>query len=355
MGSRSYCNSEEHIMAHNKCHDKINVAHLACQDSPTELCLVEAVEQYEFLLQDTEAQIKCEDNFSAPAQPPLVYSTPVGMISVSSHISFSDLSISTFDDETFASEFAILFKFQMAHAAQVLPSAVTILQVRSGSVVVESAVYFDMVDDSLASNFEVMLITNAAAIFTIPSFQEYGNITSANVVIAHNSTAPPDIDSGADESGVRSGDSDTGQWKVPLLICVSITLLGSLALYMYHRKQQQRNAADNGDADTPLTSADVPSRKVISFATPATGSEPSESLDIPFEMSSSFLAPATGGQPLETVDIGETPPAAEIELRQQLASFALDDEPLEKMQIPEIMENPLQNIGKLQEGTEMAT
>ena len=96
---------------------------------------------------------------------------------------FSTLDIATFDDAAFDADFRAKFVAQVATGAGVESSDVVVDDIRSGSVSVESTVYFDATTGSTAAadTFVQTLQSDASSMFTQPSFGDYGDVTSSGV------------------------------------------------------------------------------------------------------------------------------------------------------------------------------
>eukprot|EP00854_Cymbomonas_tetramitiformis_P003426 gene3426-4306_t len=122
---------------------------------------------------------------------------------VESVVSFTDLSISAFEDETFNASFRADFAAQMAAAANVSASEVLVDGIASGSVNVNSTVFFvpevageggDF--EAAANSFALIVETSPDEIFTADAFEQYGNVSSAGVLlyplnVSHPPSPPP--------------------------------------------------------------------------------------------------------------------------------------------------------------------
>ncbi|KAK3236746.1 hypothetical protein CYMTET_53130 [Cymbomonas tetramitiformis] len=95
------------------------------------------------------------------------------MTMITSSVSFSALSISSFSNTTFSNSFQASFQAQMAASAGVSSSAVVIISITAGSVLVLSEVTFSA-GFSQTSAFASELQSSPANIFTDPSFAQYG-------------------------------------------------------------------------------------------------------------------------------------------------------------------------------------
>lgn len=141
---------------------------------------------------------------------------------MTSLISFSDLSIASFDDASFASSFGEAFNRQMAIAANVAPTAVIITKVEDGSVRVTSSVLFQSQNVLSADQFAAVVREDVASIFSEAEFQEYGDITSLDVIVhdSHMTDSPTSVPSLAAASSVPTrsptdGGGDHQEDEVP--------------------------------------------------------------------------------------------------------------------------------------------
>ncbi|KAK3233211.1 hypothetical protein CYMTET_56479 [Cymbomonas tetramitiformis] len=94
-----------------------------------------------------------------------------------------------FSDAIFATEFEIDFISQMAAAAKVNISAVTILSIVAGSVQVSSEAAFTSADAATA--FLSLLQDAPSDIFTFASFRTFGTPTTTNLIVELDSAPPP--------------------------------------------------------------------------------------------------------------------------------------------------------------------
>ncbi|KAK3262755.1 hypothetical protein CYMTET_28401, partial [Cymbomonas tetramitiformis] len=134
--------------------------------------------------------------------PPPPDSPPIVVPSVTSTVTFSSLTIDTFEDPDFAYSFQIEFKEQIAAAAGVPTEDVTILSITEGSIAVNSVVVYTSVVKAseegssvesdadatpvvnatqLAENFTAVINAMPKTVFAKQSFEEFGEVVSANV------------------------------------------------------------------------------------------------------------------------------------------------------------------------------
>ncbi|KAK3233813.1 hypothetical protein CYMTET_55924, partial [Cymbomonas tetramitiformis] len=72
---------------------------------------------------------------------------------------------------------------EMATTADVNPDDIIVSDIKQGSVVVDSRVYFPDTAATEADSFASTLLSNSSSIFTDKNFQAYGDITGDNIVV----------------------------------------------------------------------------------------------------------------------------------------------------------------------------
>ncbi|KAK3255032.1 hypothetical protein CYMTET_35767 [Cymbomonas tetramitiformis] len=118
-----------------------------------------------------------------PPPPPPLHPRDVTVSTVSSTISFSALSLTSFSDISFNITFRADFGSQMAEAAGVSSDLVSISSISAGSVQVDSIVYItDSFPNASAAVFEAVLSTSVGTVFTYSSFSSYGTVTVSSVI-----------------------------------------------------------------------------------------------------------------------------------------------------------------------------
>ncbi|KAK3256907.1 hypothetical protein CYMTET_33984, partial [Cymbomonas tetramitiformis] len=118
-----------------------------------------------------------------PLPPPSPHQAPgqVSVSAVSSTISFTGLSLDSFDDPTFNSTFRAEFVAQLAAAANVSTAVVYITSIADGSTQVASVVEFpSQFSAASPSTFLAEISSATSSIFTFASFASYGTITSSS-------------------------------------------------------------------------------------------------------------------------------------------------------------------------------
>lgn len=135
---------------------------------------------------------------TAFALPPTASQTKDSQLERVSHdICFSLLDYASFTDSTFDGFFRSLFRYQLADAAGVSPSSVVINSISSGSTVVASTVIFSRTETepSAATSYAAQVQSNPGALFSDPSFSDYGQVTSSSVSvgIVMSPTASPSL------------------------------------------------------------------------------------------------------------------------------------------------------------------
>ncbi|KAK3274589.1 hypothetical protein CYMTET_17234 [Cymbomonas tetramitiformis] len=105
------------------------------------------------------------------------------MSTVSSTISFSALSLTSFSSSSFNTSFRADFASQMAEAAGVSSDLVSISSISAGSVQVDSIVYItDSFPSASAAVFEAVISNSVGTVFTYSSFSSYGAISVSSVI-----------------------------------------------------------------------------------------------------------------------------------------------------------------------------
>ncbi|KAK3270608.1 hypothetical protein CYMTET_20999 [Cymbomonas tetramitiformis] len=110
-----------------------------------------------------------------------------GTVTVSgvlSAVSFSSLSISSFDSPSYNASFRSDFSAQMAAVAGVTTATVSISSIIGGSATVVSTVYFPSTASSTPQSFAAVLGSSPGSVFTYLNFSTFGNVTASSISIS---------------------------------------------------------------------------------------------------------------------------------------------------------------------------
>mmetsp|Transcript_9900 Transcript_9900/g.16992 ORF Transcript_9900/g.16992 Transcript_9900/m.16992 type:complete len:406 (-) Transcript_9900:148-1365(-) len=147
-----------------------------------------------------------------PTTSPTMTPVPTNVISF---VGFSTLDIAEFEVPEFNTTFRTSFVAQLAAAASVPTTAVSIDSITSGSVLVSATT--SLPSATAAATFQAALDTTPATVFTENSFATYGVVTSTSTTEA---TAPSPTSSPT--TSVLSGASDMCNIRLPLMAAVLV-------------------------------------------------------------------------------------------------------------------------------------
>eukprot|EP00854_Cymbomonas_tetramitiformis_P030653 gene30653-38367_t len=122
----------------------------------------------------------------SPSSPPTLapsVATTAEADGVAFTITFSNLDINSFSNETFAASFNSAFRDQMAKTANVSWEYVTILEISSGSVAVSTIVHFTISSSGSADIFKDQVLSEPDSMFQDQSFSSWGAVTSSKVSV----------------------------------------------------------------------------------------------------------------------------------------------------------------------------
>ncbi|KAK3235699.1 hypothetical protein CYMTET_54119 [Cymbomonas tetramitiformis] len=175
---------------------------------------------------------------------------------VVSDIQFYELEMSSFDNATFAASFREEFRSSMAASAQVSVEAVTIIEIKSGSVVVSSEVACS--SEEAAGAFSLQLTEEVGTVFSDPYFDDFGDVESENVAtLVYYSPSPPPSSIG-EVSSPDDGDATSSASAMPGIIggmAAGFILLAAAALFVKHRRRlQSKGVSEEPTKETQMSS-----------------------------------------------------------------------------------------------------
>lgn len=154
--------------------------------------------------------------------------------------------MSSFENATFAASFQEEFRISMASSAQVSVEDVTIIEIKSGSVVVSSEVACS--SEEAANSFSLQLTEEVATVFSDSFFDDFGDVESENVAtLVYYSPSPPPSSIGEVSSPDDNGATSSAS-AMPGIIAgtaAGFILLVAAALFVMRRRRLQ----DKGESE----------------------------------------------------------------------------------------------------------
>lgn len=169
------------------------------------------------------------------------------------------LDISQFDDESFKANFIEDYRTELAQSAEVSLDAVKVLDIYSGSVMVESQLEFE--DEDNAASFQTTL-ESEDTVFSQDFTEEYGEVAIESTTLVARASPPPSTSVSAGTTGSSTSDDDSTSSASLSASMLAMVVLGaaatliSAALFARHLLQKQAHGDDQSEQTSDLGSSD---------------------------------------------------------------------------------------------------